>query len=971
MSLLVWTWLALLATPTGGAEPTAAPILRVETGMHTTLIRRIVVDAPRNRLITCSDDKTVRIWQMPEARLISTLRVPIDAGHEGQVFAIAVSPDGRTVAAGGWTGWTWDGLASIYFFDAVTGELIRRQSGFKDGISTLTWTKDGKQMIVGLQARSGLHLLRLSDMTVVASDTAYNATVMEVDVRQDGYIAAVALDGMVRLYDHDLRIIGRRKIPGGTRPSFLRFSPNGNLIAISFTDAPAITVLHAHDLEFAFSPSMRNVVNQTNFTTTAWSSDGRNLYAGGTYNGRGANPLYRWAGGGKDEAQRIPLATNRIIDIQQLRDGAIAFAAEDPSFGAIDADGNRFVYRSPEIIDFSRARRTLAVSHDGSIIHYPLQRDSEPLQSFSPLIRGDQRSSPASQEQTFPPILDSRAIKVENWDASFTPKINGRSPRLDAYERSRSYAIASDQNSVLLGTEWALRLLDRQAAEIWSVKLPAVAWAVNVAPNRKLAIAALSDGTIRWYRMQDGKEVLAYFPHSSGKEWVAWVPDGYYMSSPLGDNFVGWHLNRGGDLTPDFYRAVQFDRILYRPDIVAAAFRAGTKATTTRSLADETASAEFEISRLRDIAPPRLSLQPLTARLGPDGQPHLELHLRGEKNLLHMQDLTVFVNNIPVTPSQHRRLAGTDTERIERTLEVELLSRSNQIRVESFTGVSMGVAEAYYELSDPSAFPVPAGDLYLLAVGVNTFPKLPARAQLAYAAADAAGIADSLRQRGSSYFQRVNIQLLTDGTNTKPDRNSILDALKFLNQTRSRDTVIVFLASHGISDPAGNYYFVPRDAEPSDLDALRDGRTPESLVPWTVFFEALRGAAGRRLLIVDTCQARNIEGRFEPYSLMKRSAASLFSLIVASKGNEESQEYAPGKHGLFTYALIDALSPTSDIDADGFVSVSEVFDAAQPIVERLHDRLVGPQTPQLIAPPPLGELPLLRAGKLVEEGESR
>src|SRR5512143_1161801 len=154
-----------LAAATNAAEPATDPILRVETGMHTTLIRRLVVDAPRNRLITCSDDKTARVWQMPEARLISTLRVPIDASHEGQLFAIAVSPDGKTVVTGGWTGWDWDGASSIYFFDVATGELIRRHSGFKDAISTLTWTQDGKNLIVGLQARAGLHLLRLSDMT--------------------------------------------------------------------------------------------------------------------------------------------------------------------------------------------------------------------------------------------------------------------------------------------------------------------------------------------------------------------------------------------------------------------------------------------------------------------------------------------------------------------------------------------------------------------------------------------------------------------------------------------------------------------------------------------------------------------------------------------------------------------------------------------------------------------------------------
>src|SRR5512136_1607344 len=84
------------------AEPVNTPQLRVETGMHTTLIRRVLPDLPRNRLITCSDDKTIRVWQMPQMRLLSVLRVPIDAGHEGQLYAIAVAPDGKVVAAGGW-----------------------------------------------------------------------------------------------------------------------------------------------------------------------------------------------------------------------------------------------------------------------------------------------------------------------------------------------------------------------------------------------------------------------------------------------------------------------------------------------------------------------------------------------------------------------------------------------------------------------------------------------------------------------------------------------------------------------------------------------------------------------------------------------------------------------------------------------------------------------------------------------------
>ncbi len=962
LALLVlagWCVLALSA-PTQAAEPTTDPILRVETGMHTTMIRRLVVDAVRNRLITCSDDKTVRVWQMPEARLISTLRVPIDVGHEGQLFAIAISPDGKTVVAGGWTGWDWDGVSSIYFFDVASGDLIRRHSGFKDAISTLTWTRDGKHLIVGLQARAGLHLLRLSDLSIIASDTGYHDKIMEVDVRQDGIIASTALDGMTRLYDQNLKIIGRRAIPGGSKPSSLRFSPDGNRIAIGFIDAPVVTVVNTRDLSVAFSPGSEQIKDQASFTSVAWSSDGSYLYAGGDYRGGGANPLYRWGEGGKASVERIPLADNRITEIQQMRAGNMAFVSEDPSFGIIGDDTKRVAFRGPDIIDFSNAQNHLAVSSDGSVVRYPLKRGGHLLQTFSPLLGGDQDLSAAPSRAVSPPLLESPEIRIENWKNSFSPTINGKRPELDDYEQSRSYAIAPDHKTLLLGTEWALRLLDSRTNAIWSIKLPAVAWAVNITQNGKLAVAALSDGTIRWYRMNDGAEMLAFFPHNNGKDWIGWVPDGYYMSSVYGDNFVGWHLNRGRDLSPDFYRAVQFDRILYRPDVVAAAFRAAVS-TTTRNLSLSALGADFEIARLREIAPPRLRLQPVEITFRADGRPRMVLQLQGERNRLDMKDVTVFVNNIPVTPSSERRLSGREAERFTRRLEVDLFSRTNDIRVEAFNGVSMGVAESFIDLPSTTKLGAEPGDLYLLAVGVNEFPNLPKSTYLTYAARDAEEMAKTVEAKSSGYFKQVHTRVLTDNTGAKPDGATILKALEFVRQGRPADTVIVFLASHGISDTAGSYYFVPRDVVAKDLQALGKGqKVVPSLVPWTAFFDALRGAAGRRLLIVDTCQARNIEGRFEAHSLLKRSASSMFSLIVASKGDESSQEYEKGKHGLFTYALINSLVPESDSNGDGLVSVSELFGAAKPVVEELHDKFVGPQTPQLVAPPLVGELPLMR-----------
>jgi uncharacterized caspase-like protein len=253
------------------------------------------------------------------------------------------------------------------------------------------------------------------------------------------------------------------------------------------------------------------------------------------------------------------------------------------------------------------------------------------------------------------------------------------------------------------------------------------------------------------------------------------------------------------------------------------------------------------------------------------------------------------------------------------------------------------------------------GDLYVLAVGVSRFPGLPPEVQLAYAARDAEEFARRLTAAAGKSFRRVHSKVVSDAGDVGPDRANILAALALLQSARAQDTVVLFLASHGLSDRQGNYLFVPRDAEALDFKAVGVPGAPTTLIPWDVFFDALRGAAGRRVLIVDTCRAQGIAGRFDPASLIKRSASSLFALVVASGEKEESQEYDPGGHGLFTYALLAALSERSDADRDGRVTLTEWFGAARPLIERLRDRTIGPQTPHLIAPAPLDRLVVLEA----------
>ncbi|MGH8657627.1 MAG: hypothetical protein ACREV4_03860 [Gammaproteobacteria bacterium] len=78
-----------------------------------------------------------------------------------------------------------------------------------------------------------------------------------------------------------------------------------------------------------------------------------------------------------------------------------------------------------------------------------------------------------------------------------------------------------------------------------------------ISGNGRVAVAALSDGTIQWYSMKNGRELFALFPskppRAEDRQWIVWTPDGFYDSSEYGDNYVGWHINRTRDQAADFF----------------------------------------------------------------------------------------------------------------------------------------------------------------------------------------------------------------------------------------------------------------------------------------------------------------------------------------------------------------------------------------------------------------------------------
>jgi len=117
----------------------------------------------------------------------------------------------------------------------------------------------------------------------------------------------------------------------------------------------------------------------------------------------------------------------------------------------------------------------------------------------------------------------------------------------------------------VLGAEWSLRAIDAKGEQLWRRGTPSVTYAVNISGDGRSVLAAYYDGTIRWHRMDDGRELLALYVLADKQNWVAWTPEGFYDATVGALSVLQWHVNHGLDAAADTLSVNAIPK-LRRPD---------------------------------------------------------------------------------------------------------------------------------------------------------------------------------------------------------------------------------------------------------------------------------------------------------------------------------------------------------------------------------------------------------------------
>ncbi len=460
-------------------------------------------------------------------------------------------------------------------------------------------------------------------------------------------------------------------------------------------------------------------------------------------------------------------------------------------------------------------------------------------------------------------------------------------------------------------------------------------------------------------------------------DWVVWMWHGsyYHTKTANGDRLVGWHVNHPEPSgRPEFYQLQQFEKLFHLPDVVEKLAVTGDVGAALVALSgDNPALVPFT---KYEPAPVRVALKQLDVKEA--GLPlTISMRARGTNPDLLPERVELWVNDhlVEKWPLPGKTLDSKKPFDEPFTIPAsKFRAGDNQVTVLAFNAAG-GRAEEMHLVRNASS----GTDANLLALltAVNDYSdtrKNVAGARkfgdLKNAHDDANALSTELEKYAGPklLYAKAKVDLQLD-----PERKTFAEELARIAATaKPDDTLVVFFAGHGdllmpkdgalpkegrgVLVGEGEFLFCCPNYSP--LKPRATAYSAEEL------FAALAKINCRKIVLLDACHS----GRTTTANVLRRCVPNGQGpmIIAACDWGERSYEHPKYGHGLFTFALLDALDTKkgyrkADYDTDGALSPDELYGY---IVSKLPGLLKGAelkesQTP-VCFPHQLSKTPLLK-----------
>jgi len=403
------------------------------------------------------------------------------------------------------------------------------------------------------------------------------------------------------------------------------------------------------------------------------------------------------------------------------------------------------------------------------------------------------------------------------------------------------------------------------------------------------------------------------------------------------------------------YPFEQFDLKFNRPDIIASKMpypdeqligmynNAYKKRLQKMGLTEESLEMDFNLPEAfitdKDKLPISYDLKTFT------------ININANANGSILQNLKVWVNDVPIYGSKGFDLSKLNTENFKKEIDIELSEGKNKIQVAVLNnkGVESLKDTKYIEYTGAKI----KHDLYIVAIGVSKYTD--SQYNLTYAAKDVNDFIKYMQKQEAS-FNQIHVYKFIDADATV---NNILKIKEELQNTHVDDEVVVYFAGHGLLNKDLDYFLGMYDVnfeKPEvnglsidDFESLVDGIPSRKK---TMFIDACHSGEVDKEGILNIKENiaesnspvvfrggnipnntkinrtnRSLENSFE---LMKETFTDLRrgsgAMIISSAGGGEfALESDTWKNGVFTYSILQGLeSGDADYNGDNNISITEL-----------------------------------------------
>lgn len=909
----------------------ASPILKLDTGGHTSTIKKVII-TQNQEIITASDDKTIRVWDSHTGREKRKILGEIGAGS-GEIYAMALSPDEKFLAVGGYlAGEERSDKTAIRIYNYKTAKLLKVLKSHTNVIYDLSFSADGGYLISGsddttakIWKSSSFKLLDTitthskqvyavkiikRGKRVIAITAGYDNKISLYDIQKkevlktktleykldslatNGKHIATSGDGKeIKIFDTSLKLI--KTIESQTEPAGLAYSHNGKYLIVGTSSTPYN--INIYNSSYTLISSFKK---HTNSTMAVGFLDNHTAISAGGDN----REIYIWDRESKEVSQKIVGVGERVWSVG-IEGDTIAW-------------GNKWTGDSHSIGSKLQKNLNLKTMQIASF------KKPKPYHGIKTKKGKYTLSHKAGGDYGY----GDTVLEIEKSGNSYATITRGATDgyRHNCYGFYKKYIISG-------GTNGYLKIYTLKGKEVANlVGHTGEVWSIAVDGDR--LISGGDDQTMMVWDLKSlsdsMKPMLSIFV-SADNEWVVWSESGYFNASVGGDKYVGYHINQGSDSEARYVSSDKYFDTLYRPDIISLIWKSGSE-----KKAIAFAGERRKVNTV-DIA---TSLPPVVSLLSPSNISTAKDTIEIRYSIESKEPITQTIITLNGKKLNTRAIIKKQKNRSQ-TLRIELENAENIISIKAKNRFAMSDEVLIYANKKSQVANIYKPTLYLLSVGVSQYRD--STLNLGVADKDAQAMSEIFEAQKGRIYKDVKTKTITNADATK---DNILDGLDWIDkEATSKDVIILFIAGHGVNDDNGNYYFLSYEA---NMDKLR-----RTAVKWSEIQDTITNLPSKVILLADTCHSGNIAGtRRDVTSAIKSIINSGTGTIImtATTGRGYSYEKRQWGHGAFTKAILEGIEYSkADYDEDKTISIKELDLYITNRVKKLTD---GKQKPTTIIP---------------------